>query len=80
MLRDAAMSLKCITDANPDAHIYHFYLNGKLIGSGSSGVFNITVKEDGVYTCVPLNTVGIGDNATVSITAVGKFTTKGVLL
>ena len=35
-------------------------------------MFNITVKEDGVYTWVPLNTVGTGSNATVSITAVGK--------
>ena len=73
VLRDAAVSLKCTTDANPDAHIYHFYLNGNLIGNGSSGVFNTTVKEDGVYSCAPINTVGTGDNATVSITAVGKY-------
>ena len=72
VLRDAAVSLKCTTDANPDAHFYHFYLNGNLIGNSSSGVFNITVKENGVYSCVAINMVGTGDNATVSITAVGK--------
>ena len=72
VLRDAILSLKCTTDANPDAHIYHFYLNDNLIGNSSSGVFNTTVMEDGVYTCVPINTDGTGDNATVSITAVGK--------
>ena len=71
MLHGDAVSLKCTTDANPDAHIYHLYLNGNLIGNSSSGVFNTTVKADGVYACVPLNRVGIGDNATVSITAVG---------
>ncbi len=79
VLRDAAVSLKCTTVANPDAHIYHFYLNNNLIGNSSSGVFNVTVKADGVYTCVPVNTVGTGENDTVSITAVGKHTI-GVLL
>ena len=72
MLCDAAVSLKCTTVANPDAHVYHFYFNGNLVGNSSSGVFNTTVMADGVYTCVPVNTVGTGDNATVGITAVGK--------
>lgn len=67
------MSLKCTTDANPEAHIYHFYLNDNLIGKSMSGVFNTTVMADGVYTCVPVNTAGTGDNDTISITAVGKL-------
>ncbi|XP_078379812.1 hemicentin-1-like isoform X12 [Oculina patagonica] len=74
VLRGADASLKCTTVANPAAHIYHFYLNNNLIGNSSSGVLNVTVKADGVYTCVPINTVGTGDNATVSVTAVvGPF-------
>ena len=72
-LRQSVMSLNCTTDANPVAHVYHFYFSGVLIGNSSSGVFNITVETDGVYTCVPVNTVGTGDNATVSITAVGGY-------
>lgn len=72
VLRDTAVLIKCTTDANPDAHIYHFYLNGIPIGNSSSGMFNTTVIEDGVYTCVPVNTVGTGVNATINITAVGK--------
>ena len=72
VFRDATVSIECSTDANPDAHIYHFYLNDNLIGNCSSGVFNTIVIADGVYTCVPINTDGIGDNATVSITTVGK--------
>ena len=72
VLHDATVSLKCTTDANPDAHIYHFYLNDSLIGNSSSGVFNTTVMADGVYTCVPINIGGTGDNATVSIITVGK--------
>ena len=47
VLCDSAMSLSCNADANPDAHTYHFYFNGNLIGNSSSGVFNISVKEDG---------------------------------
>ena len=73
LLRDSNISLNCSTDANPDAHIYHFYLNDNLIGNSSSGVFKTTVMADGVYTCVPINAVGTGDNATVSITVVGEF-------
>ena len=72
VLHDTAMKLNCSTDANPDAHTYHFYFNGNLTGNSSSGVFNISVKEDGEYTCVPVNKVGTGSNASVSITAVGE--------
>ena len=73
VLRESNISLVCSTDANPDAHIYHFYLNDNLIGNSSSGVFNTTVMADGVYTCVPINTVGTGDNDSVSITVVGEL-------
>ena len=74
LLRKSNISLDCSTDANPEAHIYHFYLNDSPIGNSSSGVFNTTVMADGVYTCVPINTVGTGDNGTVSIIVVGKLT------
>ena len=73
VLRESNISLDCSTDANPDAHIYHFYLNDNLIGNSSSGAFNTTVMVDGVYTCVPINTVGTGDNDSVSITVVGEL-------
>ena len=73
LLNGSDISLNCSTDANPVAHIYHFYSNDNRIGNSSSGVFNTTVMADGVYTCVPINTVGTGDNATVSITVVGEL-------
>ena len=71
LLRDSIMSLNCETNASPEAE-YHFYFNGKSVGNSTSGVFNVTVEADGVYTCVPINTLGTGDNATVHVTAVGK--------
>ena len=72
VLRGSTVSLNCSTDANPDAHVYQFYFNNDSIGNSSSGVFNVTVNQNGVYTCVPINKVGSGRNTTVSITAVGK--------
>ena len=73
LLRESGISLNCSTDANPDAHIYHFYLNDNLIGNSSSGVFNTIAMADRVYTCVPVNSVGTGDNDSVSITVVGEL-------
>lgn len=72
VLRGSTVSLNCTTDANPNAHVYQFYFNDTLIGNSSSGMFNVNVDADGVYSCVPIKTVGTGQNATVSITAVGK--------
>ena len=72
LLRHSIMSLNCETDASPEAE-YHFYFNDKPIGNNASGVLSVTVDADGVYTCVPINDIGEGDNATVSITAVGKL-------
>lgn len=72
VLRDSILSLNCQTDASPEAR-YHFYFNGTSIGNSSSGMFNTTVIGDGVYTCVPVNTVRTGDNDTVRISVVGEL-------
>ena len=72
VLWGSTVSLNCSTDANPAAYMYQFYFNDAIIGNRSSGLLNITVDADGVYTCVPINIVGTGHNATVSITMVGK--------
>ncbi len=73
ILRGSIMSLNCGTDASPEAE-YYFFFGGTSIGNNSAGVLSVTVKADGVYTCVPINTVGTGDNDTVSVTAVGELT------
>ena len=72
VLRGSNVSFTCTTDANPPANMYHFYFKGSLLESSSSGVFNRTVEDDGLFTCVPINTVGTGDNATVNVTVVGE--------
>ena len=72
VLRNSSLVLSCRTDANPAAHIYNFYFNGTFIGVNNLGRYPVTVQADGEYTCVPLNTVSIGDNATFVVIAVGK--------
>ena len=73
VLHGSTVSLNCSADANPLAYLYRFYLNDTIIGNSSSGLFNITVDADGVYTCVPVNQVGTGQSAVVRVTAVGEF-------
>ncbi|CAH3158889.1 unnamed protein product, partial [Pocillopora meandrina] len=69
LLLNSSLTLLCVTNANPPA-LYHLYSNESYIGNSSSGEYNITVKGDGVYTCVPINTVGTGNNDTLNIIAV----------
>ena len=73
LLHGSIMTLNCATDASPEAE-YYFYFNGNSIGNSGSGVLSVTVEDDGVYTCVPINPVGTGDNATVNVIVVGKLT------
>lgn len=65
-------TLLCITNAKPPA-MYYFYFNESFIGNSSSGEFNVTVEGDGMYTCVPINNVGTGNNATLNVIAVGEL-------
>lgn len=73
VLTNSSLTLSCVTNANPPALFYLLYYNGAYIGNNSLGVLRVTVMEDGVYTCVPVNKVGAGDNGTVSVKTVGKF-------
>ena len=73
VLRGSSLSINCSTDSNPMAHVFQFYLDDIYIGNSTSGVYNVTVTADGAYTCVPLNTVGKEQNATVVIRTVGKW-------
>ena len=71
--RNSILALTCETSARPKAE-FHLYFKNILHKTSNSGMFSVTVKADGVYTCLPINTVGTGENARVSVTAVGKLT------
>lgn len=73
MLRNSLFTLICQADASPEAE-FKLYFNGRFIKISSSGIFHVTVMSDGSYTCVPINKVGAGKNASVIVTAVGEST------
>lgn len=75
VLLNSSLTLHCVTNANPPA-LYHLYFNDSYIGNSSSGEFTTTAKGDGVYTCVPINAVGTGNNATLNIIAVVRPSIK----
>ena len=72
VLLNNSLILLCVTNANPPA-LYHLYFNESYIGNSSSGEFNDTAKGNGVYTCVPINRIGTGNDDTLNIIAVGKL-------
>ena len=72
MLRQRRLSLTCQTDSSPRAE-FHLYFNGRLIMTSGTGIFHVPVMCGGTYTCVPINKVGTGKNASVIVAAVGKF-------
>ena len=73
MLRKSLLSLICQTDGSPEVE-FRLYFNGRLIKTSASGIFQVSVMSDGSFTCVPFNKVGTGKNASVIVTAIGKFT------
>lgn len=72
VLRGSNVTLNCHTDANPVPNEYRFYFNGNYSGTSSSGSVEAIVKDDGVYSCVPVNKVGVGVNASINVTTVGE--------
>ena len=73
------VSFKCSTNARPAANNYEFQRNGKLLYNGNRNIYNIrnlTVFDNGIYKCVPSNTLGQGEEASVYYTAIGEITTS----
>ena len=78
VLRGSTVTLNCSTDANPHSHEFQFYFNDSYLGNSSSGLFNVSVNDDGVYSCVPINIGGLGHNASLTVKTVGKSTKRCV--
>ena len=73
VLRGSTVTLNCSTDANPDPHEFQLYFNDSYLGNSSSGLFNVSVDADGVYSCIPTNTVGTGHSESLIMSAVGEL-------
>lgn len=63
---------KCSIDVRFDFYIFFLYFNGNFISNSSLGEFNVIVYSDGVYICVFINIVGLGDNVLFSVIIFGK--------
>ncbi|XP_068686507.1 peroxidasin-like isoform X1 [Montipora foliosa] len=64
------LDITCRARANPSPE-YKFYHNGKLITHTSKGLYSlasVTTKDEGTYRCVPLNRLGVGPEAFVTVT------------
>ena len=73
IVRGSVVSFTCASDAVPPPHQYKFYYEQTFLGKNSSGLFQTQVSKSGLYSCVPVNKAGFGDNGTVLITVVGKL-------
>lgn len=72
VLAGGSLFLNCTSDANPTVSVFQLVFDSALIATSSSGMFSVTVKKTGMYTCIPVNEVGSGDSATVKVTVLGK--------
>ncbi|XP_031571252.1 uncharacterized protein LOC116305473 isoform X3 [Actinia tenebrosa] len=63
-----SITVTCVSSAYPNAN-YNLYRNNRLVQKGSSsGVFSVsTGVTDRVFTCVPYNTVGSGQNRSFQV-------------
>ena len=72
VLAGGSLFLNCTSDANPAVRVFQLIFDSILIATSSSGMFSVTVRKAGIYTCIPVNEVGSGDSATVKVTVLGK--------
>ena len=71
--RGDVISINCSAEAFPSEISYQLFENDIAI-LDASGIWSKTLDTAGMFTykCVPNNTLGTGENATVTITVNGK--------
>ena len=72
-LKNSNVTFTCSSEGSPPPHEYRFYHKGNFLGNSSSGTFQTHVTQSGLYFCVPVNKVGVGENKSVTIKVVGEF-------
>ena len=66
------ITFNCTSHARPDVQEYWFYKGKETLGSSETGVFRFVIKEPGSYSCAPVNSVGNGKEAAISIGVDGR--------
>ena len=72
-LKNSNVAFTCTSEANPPPREYRFYHEGTFLGNSRSGTFQTHVTQSGLYSCVPVNKVGVGENRSVTINVVGEL-------
>ena len=67
------VTFNCTTQARPDPDGYNFYRGQELLGSNGSGVFDLRLQRSGIYSCLPFNSAGAGDQASLKIIVDGRL-------
>ena len=67
------VTLNCTTHARPDPDGYKFYRGQELLSSNGSGVFDLRLQRSGLYSCLPFNSAGDGDQASLKIIVDGRL-------
>ena len=72
--RGDVISINCSADAVPSVTAYQLFENDSLI-LDTSGMWSKTFTTEGkfVYKCVPNNSLGTGESASVTVTVNGNF-------
>ena len=69
---DSSVKFKCTADSRPAVDEYRFYRDQSLLGSNSTGIYHLQLRRSGSYSCVPVNSAGSGEKATLYIAVKGK--------
>ena len=74
-LKNSNVTFTCTAEGSPPPHEYRFYHKGTLLGNSSSGTFQTHLTKSGlsVFSCVPVNKAGVGENKSVTINVVGEL-------
>ena len=67
------VTFNCTTHARPDPDGYKFYRGQELLSSSGSGVFDLWLQHSGLYSCLPFNSAGDGDQASLKIIVDGRL-------
>lgn len=67
------VTFNCTTHARPDPDGYKFYRGQELLSSSGSGLFDLRLQRSGLYSCLPFNSAGDGDQASLKIIVDGRL-------
>lgn len=68
----STITFTCTSDSHPAVREYRFYRYEQRLGKNTTGTFQITARDSGLYSCIPYNDAGRGEKAEISIVVNGE--------